>query len=302
VQLMHDDFRDGNFTRDPRWQEAEGEFAIDRESGLMSVASKAEPSQADMLSEQLKVLEAKRDDKGCFTLVQSVSLANKPYVPVGEEIKRVEAAIKSDGGPSPMQSRLSELEEIRDNSGRFTLVQSMILSGKLNIPVGEEIDRTKEVIAKEQAAKTAERAAAQNTRAELYTRVVVSNSFSIQMDMVSSKADGRFEFDVFQGYERSAGYRMAYNAGASPSFELIRFGRSGERRLATHDRAIKLEDGDRHQIVFSRDEFGGMSVALDGKTLVQVGNRSFRDPFSGITMANEGEEFAVREISVMGMQ
>ena len=51
----------------------------------------------------------------------------------------------------------------------------------------------------------------------------------------------------------------------------------------------------------SRDEFGGMSVALDGKTLVQVGDRSFRDPFSGITMANEGGEFAVREISVMGM-
>ena len=48
---MYDDFRDGNFTRNPRWQEAEGEFTIDRTSGLKSVAKKSEPSQADRLSE-----------------------------------------------------------------------------------------------------------------------------------------------------------------------------------------------------------------------------------------------------------
>ena len=196
------------------------------------------------------MFEAKRADRGRFTLVQSVTLANKPFVPVGEEIERVEAAIKAEGGPSPMQSRLAELEEIRDNSGRFTLVQSMILSGKPTVPVGEEIERTKEVIAK----------------------------------------------------ERAAGYRLAYNAGASPSFELLRYGRSGERRLATHGRRVNLEDNYRHRILFVRDESGGMSVSVDGKTLVQVSDRSFRDPFNGLTLVNDGGEFAVREISVMGVQ
>ncbi len=295
---MYDDFRDGNITRNPRWQEAEGEFTIDRTSGLKSMAKKSEPSQADRLSEQLKVFEAKRADRGRFTLVQSVTLANKPFVPVGEEIERVEAAIKAEGGPSPMQSRLAELEEIRDNSGRFTLVQSMILSGKPTVPVGEEIERTKEAIAKEQAAK----AAAQSARAELFTRVVISNSYSIQLDMISRKADGRFESDVFQGYQRSAGYRLAYNAGASPSFELLRYGRSGERRLATHGRRVNLEDNYRHRILFVRDESGGMSVSVDDKTLLQVNDRSFRDPFNGLTLVNDGGEFAVREISVMGVQ
>ena len=197
-----------------------------------------------------------------------------------------------------MQSRLAELEEIRDNSGRFTLVQSMILSGKPTVPVGEEIERTKEAIAKEQAAK----AAAQSARAELFTRVVISNSYSIQLDMISRKADGRFEIDVFQGYQRSAGYRLAYNAGASPSFELLRYGRSGERRLATHGRRVNLEDNYRHRILFVRDESGGRSVSVDDKTLVQVNDRSFRDPFNGLTLVNDGGEFAVREISVMGVQ
>jgi len=263
VPLMHDDFGDGNFSRDPRWQEAEGAFTIDGKRGLKSLAKKPESSQADMLSQRLKELEAKKADKGRYALVQSSTLANKPYVPVGEEIERVQAAIKAADGPSPMQGRLEALEEIHNDSGRFTLVQSMILSGKPNVPVGEEIERTKEVIAKEQAAKAAEKAAQQSGRAELFTRLVISNSFSIQVDLLSSKADGRFEMDVFQGYGRSAGYRLAYNAGASPSFELLRFGSSGARSLASHKQAVKLEDGYRHLILFSRDESGGMSVSLD---------------------------------------
>ena len=302
VQLLHDDFRDGNFTRNPRWQEAEGEFTIDRNSGLKSMAKKPQPSEADMMSEHLKVFEAKKADKGRYTLVQSVTLANKPYVPVGEEIERVEAAIKSADGPSALKSRLAELEDIRENSGRFTLVQSIILSGKPTIPVGEEIEHTRDAIAKEQAAKAAERAARESARSELFTRVVISNNFTIQLDMISTKADGRFEIDVFQGYQRNAGYRLAYNAGASPSFELLRFGRSGERRLATHNRALNLEDDYRHRILFSRDESGGMSVSVDGRALVQVSDRSFRDPFNGIALVNDGGEFTVREISVMGVR
>ncbi|MEE8171952.1 MAG: hypothetical protein V3T62_03390 [Alphaproteobacteria bacterium] len=302
VQLLHDDFRDGNFSRNPRWSEAEGEFTIDRNRGLHSVARKPEPSQADMLAAKLKEFEAKKADKGRFTLVQSATLANNPFVPVGEEIERVEAAIEAQDGPSAMQSRLVELEEIRDNSGRFTLVQSIILSGKPTIPVGEEIEHTREAIAKEQAAKAAERAAQESARAELFTRVVISNSFTIQFDMVSRKGDGRFELDVFQGYQRNAGYRLVYNAGAFPSFEILRFGRSGARRLAAHNRALKLEDGFRHRIVLVRDESGGMSLSVDGGTLVEVSDRSFRDPFNGITLANEGGDFAVREITVLGVQ
>ena len=178
----------------------------------------------------------------------------------------------------------------------------MILSGKPNVPVGEEIERTKEAIANEQAAKAAEKAAQQSSRAELYTRMVISNSFSVQLELLSSKADGRFEIAVFQGYARAVGYRLAYNAGASPSFELLRFGRSGARVLARLDKAVKLEDGYRHLILFSRDESGGMSVSLDGGTLVQTSDKSFRDPSNGIALINDGGDFAVREISVMGVQ
>ena len=168
--------------------------------------------------------------------------------------------------------------------------------------MGEEIEHTRDAIAKEQAAKAAEQAARRNARAELFTRLVISNSFTIQMDMVSRKADGRFEVDVFQGYQRNVGYRLVYNAGASPSFELLRFGRSGARRLAVHNRQFKLEDGYRHRILFTRDESGGMSVSVDGGILVEASDRSFRDPFNGVALINKGGYFAVREITVLGVK
>ena len=82
------------------------------------------------------------------------------------------------------------------------MVQSAILSGKPTIPVGEEIAHTEEAIAKEQAAKEAEAQA--NARAELSTRLIISNASSVQMDVQSRKRDDRFELDIFQGYQRTA--------------------------------------------------------------------------------------------------
>ena len=45
-----------------------------------------------------------------------------------------------------------------------------------------------------------------------------------------------------------------------------------------------------------------MSVSLDGRTLVQTNDKSFRNPFNEIVLINDGGDLAVREISVMGAQ
>lgn len=155
---------------------------------------------------------------------------------------------------------------------------------------------------KEQAAKAVEMNAPANARSEIFTRLAISNSFSVQLEMVSRADDGRFEMDIFQGRRRSSGYRMAYNAGASPAFEILRFGRNGARLLAAHKTMVNLEDGYRHRILLVRDGTGGMSLSLDGGTLLQVNYKSFRYPFAGITLANEGGKFAIREVSVSGLK
>ena len=302
VELMKDDFHDGNISRNPRWNTAEGEFTVSRRHGLMAVAPKPEPSEADALAETLKEMEAKKADKGRYTLVQSATLNGKPYVPVGEEIERIQAVIKAEGGPSEMENRLAQLREIRENSGRYTLVQSIFLSGKPSVPVGDEIERTEQAVEKEKAEKAAEMATLAKARAELFTNLAISNAFSVQLELVSRERGGRIEVDIFQGSRRNSGYRLAYNAGVSPGFEILRFGRSGARLLAAHKQVVNLEDGYRHRLLFARDDSGGMSLTLDGRAVLQVSDRSFRDPFAGIALATEGGDFAVREVSVLGVK
>ena len=45
-----------------------------------------------------------------------------------------------------------------------------------------------------------------------------------------------------------------------------------------------------------------MNVSLDSGTLVQTSDKSFRDPFNGLALINDGVDLAVRKISVMGAQ
>ena len=79
VELMKDDFRDGNFSHNPRWSEFKGEYSVDRNHGLHSLVPKPMTSQDAPLVERLNILEAKRADKGRYTMVQSETLANSPY-------------------------------------------------------------------------------------------------------------------------------------------------------------------------------------------------------------------------------
>ncbi len=45
VELMKDDFRDGNISSNPRWNTFKGEYTVSRRDGLMSVTPEPEPSE-----------------------------------------------------------------------------------------------------------------------------------------------------------------------------------------------------------------------------------------------------------------
>ncbi|MBR46080.1 MAG: hypothetical protein CMM31_06315 [Rhodospirillaceae bacterium] len=63
---------------------------------------------------------------------------------------------------------------------------------------------------------------------------------------------------------------------------------------------INLEDNFRHRIEINRYGAGGMTVSLDGAQVLSANDRSFRNPFSGITIANDGGDYTIREITVFG--
>ena len=84
--------------------------------------------------------------------------------------------------------------------------------------------------------------------------------------------------------------------GEQPSLELQRFGSSGLRSIVAHNQ----EDNFRHRVEFSGDSDVGMKVSVDGGVLLSATDMSFRDPFSGLTIANDGGDYSLREITVLG--
>ena len=72
------------------------------------------------------------------------------------------------------------------------------------------------------------------------------------------------------------------------------------RSIFAHNQTFNLEDNFRHRIEINRDTDGGMTVSVDGGRVLSATDRSFRDPFSGITIANHGGDYSIREITVFG--
>ena len=140
----------------------------------------------------------------------------------------------------------------------------------------------------------------QPERAEIFIQTPISNASQVAFEIVSRENHGRFSLDLFQGRSRSAGYRLAYVPGGQPSLELQRFGSSGLRSIVANNQALNLEDNFRHRVEFSRDSDGGMKVSVDGAVLLSATDVSFRDPFSGLTIANDGGDYSLREITVLG--
>ena len=117
-------------------------------------------------------------------------------------------------------------------------------------------------------------------------------------------AEPRFEFGPYQGANASAGYRLAYNPGApagSASLELLRLSsRGGISTVELTDQPLRLQDGKSHVIEWSRDRGGRMVVKIDGAQVMEVTDRSFRDPFDGIALVNGGGDYALRSITIDG--
>jgi len=63
------------------------------------------------------------------------------------------------------------------------------------------------------------------------------------------------------------------------------------RSIIAHDQALNLERNFRHRVEFGRDSDVGMNVSFDGVVLLSVTAVSFRDPFSGLTIANDGGDY-----------
>lgn len=135
---------------------------------------------------------------------------------------------------------------------------------------------------------------------EISLPAAIPNAFAVQLTIGSATSgDGRIEFGVAQGGRR-LGYRLAYNAGARRSFELLRVGSRGSAVIDSARLSAGLEDGKPHTVLLTRDATGALAVSLDGKEIMRVTDRGFRDSFDAFVLVNRGGDYTVRSVAVYG--
>jgi hypothetical protein len=146
----------------------------------------------------------------------------------------------------------------------------------------------------------AQPAPAPTVPSEIGLTAAIPNAFAVQLSLGSSTAgDGRLEFGVAQG-GRKLGYRLAYNSGGRRSFELLRVGSRGSSVIESVRPKTGLEDGKTHTVLMTRDAAGELAVSIDGKEVMRVADRGFRDSFDAFVLVNRGGEYTVRSVAVYG--
>jgi len=140
------------------------------------------------------------------------------------------------------------------------------------------------------------------SEAVIHTNTVISNAFSVSLNMSAWSAKGRIEIAAFQGRfagsPGSPGYRLAYRPEGR--LELLRVTARGTSVIDQASEIPSLLDKRFHLLTWLRYKDGRMEVSIDGKTLLKTNDRGFSDAFSGLAIINSGGDYIFKQVRVDG--
>ncbi|RVU36808.1 hypothetical protein EOI86_16725 [Hwanghaeella grinnelliae] len=155
-----------------------------------------------------------------------------------------------------------------------------------------------------QGSGTQQQSSGQAQFAAVQAALPISNAFSIDVTfslrpLVNGTEEG-FELGPYQGATASSGYRLSYIA-ADRSLQLLKVSSRGVSTIDGARLANDLTDGQAHQLNWTRDQDGGMTIHIDGQAVIAVTDRSFRESFDGFAVLNRGGDFAMRDVTIAGV-
>lgn len=134
--------------------------------------------------------------------------------------------------------------------------------------------------------------------AVIYLRTPISNAFAVTAEISAPDPAGDLELVVYQGVGREIGYRLVFLAEGG--MELLRDGRRGSSVIDFVDDTPALGGGVTRLIEWTRTAGGQTVIRIDGKAVMEVRDRSFRDPFDGFEFVNRGGEYVLRSLTIDG--
>ena len=139
-------------------------------------------------------------------------------------------------------------------------------------------------------------------RAEIFTAAKITNTFDILGTVLSRTTPADFDWVVYQGADRSSGYRLSYSSDpSSAGFELSRFSRKGSAVIDSGPPPISMEDGGAHKIEWKRGTGGVMTVAFDAEEFLSITDQGIKTGFDGLAMVNNTGDILFRDIEVRGL-
>ncbi len=139
----------------------------------------------------------------------------------------------------------------------------------------------------------------QGNPATIETSVNLSNAFALQLELRSGQTGEGLELGI---ENKGGGYWLVYRPGNPGRYELLRTTSRGMAMVEQIDHGPTLEDGARHQLNWTRDGAGFMRISVDNALLMEVADRSFRKSFDRLVVRNLGGDFAIQELSLMGVE
>ncbi len=133
--------------------------------------------------------------------------------------------------------------------------------------------------------------------AEIHVGTPIDNAFSIRLELASWRAGGRLEIGPGQRAHGDGGYRLSYDGGR---WEMLRVGTRGSEVIDVAVTRRTIEDNRMHDIHWTRDRRGRMSVVLDGAVLLTARDNGYRDSFDRLLLTNRGGDFTLRRVTVDG--
>ena len=195
-----------------------------------------------------------------------------------------------------------------DTRGSFTGLHSIITKPQAatgqRSPTGTQ-DVVRDVfgtfLKQQQAGQGAQREqTVRDEHATIFAPVRITNAFAIRLEIASAEGGGRFDFGPSIGQRGDSLYRMTYMPEADSGLVLSRVTSEGTQLLASSNGRVILEDDKSHVIEWKRDRVGKMTVALDGKQVIETTDRQIRSGFDGFLMDNSGGSYWINSVEIAG--
>jgi peptidoglycan hydrolase-like protein with peptidoglycan-binding domain len=136
---------------------------------------------------------------------------------------------------------------------------------------------------------------------ELYIQRRIDNAFAIEvtMKMLSNQVGQSFEFRTYHDQYRNSGYVVKFLHEKEQSLALIRFDPSGSSVIDMTRQGGILRQNEPQSLTWMRYANGEMKVMIGEGDVLNTKDNMFKE-FDGISFINEGGDYAVASIRVLG--